>query len=118
MLPYVAVYRLPESEGLYCRGRDVASVREDVKLDVVFKEFMSSNNHMLLVRRAPDMPGAPDGEVVGLITLEDVMEELIQVRLGFAFSAVITNDDYCIFEIVGLVCLSNFSISSHRASFT
>ncbi len=61
------------------RGRNVASVREDVKLDVVFKEFMSSNNHMLLVRRAPDMPGAPDGEVVGLITLEDVMEELIQV---------------------------------------
>ena len=57
----------------------MASVREDVKLDVVFKEFMSSNNHMLLVRRAPDMPGASDGDVVGLITLEDVMEELIQV---------------------------------------
>ncbi|BDA50022.1 Metal transporter CNNM4 [Coccomyxa sp. Obi] len=63
------------------RGRNVASVREDVKLDVVFKEFMSSNNHMLLVRRAPDMPGAPDGEVVGLITLEDVMEELIQAEI-------------------------------------
>ncbi len=63
-----------------CRGRDVASVREDVKLDVVFKEFMSSSNHMLLVRRAPDMPGGPDGDVIGLITLEDVMEELIQVQ--------------------------------------
>ena len=96
----------------------MASVREDVKLDVVFKEFMSSNNHMLLVRRAPDMPGAPDGEVVGLITLEDVMEELIQVRLGFAFSAVITNDDYCFLGSVRLVCPSNLSILSYRASFT
>lgn len=64
---------------MQCRGRDVAWVREDVMLDVVFKEFMSSNNHMLLVRRAPDMRGGPDGEVIGLITLEDVMEELIQV---------------------------------------
>jgi CBS domain containing-hemolysin-like protein len=62
-----------------CRGRNVAYVREDVKLDVVFKEFMSSANHMLLVRREPAMPGGPDGDVTGLITLEDVMEELIGV---------------------------------------
>jgi CBS domain containing-hemolysin-like protein len=62
------------------RGRDVKSVREDVNLDLVFKEFMTSSNHMLLVRRAPDLPSGPDGEVVGLITLEDVMEELIQAR--------------------------------------
>ena len=62
-----------------CRGRNVAYVREDVKLDVVFKEFMSSANHMLLVRREPTMPGGPDGDVTGLITLEDVMEELIGV---------------------------------------
>ena len=55
-------------------------VRENVKLDVVFKEFMTSANHMLLVRREPDMPGGPDGDVTGLITLEDVMEELIGVR--------------------------------------
>ena len=66
------------------RGRDVASVREDVKLDVVFKEFMSSANHMALVRGAqpwppPEEGGGGEGPVVGLITLEDVMEELIQV---------------------------------------
>ncbi len=62
-------------------------VRENVKLDVVFKEFMSSANHMLLVRREPDMPGGPDGDVTGLITLEDVMEELIGV--GPALSQVV-----------------------------
>lgn len=53
-------------------------VREDVKLDLVFKDFMTSSNHMLLVQRALEMLGDPDGDVVGLITLEDVMEELIQ----------------------------------------
>ena len=42
-----------------CRGRNVTYVRENVKLDVVFKEFMTSANHMLLVRREPDMPGRP-----------------------------------------------------------
>ena len=68
---------------LACRGRNVTYVRENVKLDVVFKEFMTSANHMLLVRREPDMPGGPDGDVTGLITLEDVMEELIGVRTAF-----------------------------------
>jgi len=66
---------------LTCRGKNVTYVREDVKLDVVFKEFMSSATHMVLVRREPDMPGGPDGDVTGLITLEDVMEELIGVKL-------------------------------------
>ena len=65
---------------LACRGRNVTYVSENVKLDVVFKEFMTSANHMLLVRREPDMPGGRDGDVTGLITLEDVMEELIGVR--------------------------------------
>jgi len=63
-----------------CRGRNVASVHEDVKLDVVFKEFMTSANHMLLVRRTVDMPLGSVGDVVGVITLEDVMEEVIGVR--------------------------------------
>ena len=68
-------------------------MREDVQLDEVFRLFMSSAVHMLLVRRAagsrpgspagqPGREGAPLGEVVGLITLEDVMEELIQVRVS------------------------------------
>ncbi|CAL5222079.1 g4385 [Coccomyxa viridis] len=69
------------SSVLAFRGRNVTYVREDVKLDVVFKEFMTSANHMLLVRREPDMPGGPDGDVTGLITLEDVMEELIGAEI-------------------------------------
>ena len=64
-----------------CRGTNVTYVREDVKLDVVFKEFMSSANHMLLVQGA--LNGDPEtnsaASVCGLITLEDVMEELIGV---------------------------------------
>ena len=74
-----------------CRGKNVTYVREDVKLDVVFKEFMSSATHMVLVRREPDMPGGPDGDVTGLITLEDVMEELIGVKLIFQVSSLIAS---------------------------
>lgn len=68
-----------------CRGRNATYVREDVKLDVVFKEFMSSANHMLLVQGA--LNGGPEANsaasVCGLITLEDVMEELIGVSPAF-----------------------------------
>jgi len=76
---------------LTCRGKNVTYVREDVKLDVVFKEFMSSATHMVLVRREPDMPGGPDGDVTGLITLEDVMEELIGVKLIFTKSSLLAS---------------------------
>ena len=55
-----------------CRGRNAAHVSEDEPLDSVFKLFMTSYNHMLLAY-------AEDSTVTGLITLEDVMEELIQV---------------------------------------
>ena len=73
----------------------MAAVREDVKLDVVFREFMGSAVHMLLVRAQPQQQQQPpwplqgasaadggagaEGPVVGLITLEDVLEEMIQV---------------------------------------
>lgn len=56
------------------RGRNAGHVSEDEPLDQVFKLFMTSSNHMLLAHR-------DDGTVTGLITLEDVMEELIQVRI-------------------------------------
>jgi CBS domain containing-hemolysin-like protein len=74
-------------------GRGVAGVREDVKLDAVFREFMGSAVHMLLVHAAPPPQQQPPwsevgggggggvgGAVVGLITLEDVLEEMIQVE--------------------------------------
>ena len=69
-----------------CRGRQaVGHVFEDEMLDVVFKGFISSSNHMLIAHRPLDgsLPRADHLEaspVTGLITLEDVLETVIQVR--------------------------------------
>ncbi len=54
-------------------------------LDVVFKGFISSSNHMLIAHRPLDgsLPRADHLEaspVTGLITLEDVLETVIQVQ--------------------------------------
>ena len=55
-----------------CRGRNARQVNEQEPLDAVFKLFMTSYHHMLLATSA-------QGTVTGLITLEDVMEEIVQV---------------------------------------
>ena len=72
--------------GCACRGRNVAHVAEDKTLDEVLKTFMTCNNHMLIAHVAQPEPSGSDAldissmEVTGLITLEDVMETLIQVH--------------------------------------
>ena len=48
---------------------------ENEPLDAVFKLFMTCYHHMLLATDG-------GGTVTGLITLEDVMEEILQVRWG------------------------------------
>ena len=57
---------------------------EEAPLDEVLRTFMTSNNHMLIAHSggAASHDGAliADTVVTGLITLEDVMETLIQVR--------------------------------------
>ena len=63
---------MPRHAWLMHRGRNAGHVSEIEPLDSVFKLFMTSSNHMLLAH-------SEDGTVTGLITLEDVMEELIQV---------------------------------------
>ena len=56
---------------MHCRGRNAQLVNEEQPLDAVFKLFMTSYHHMLLATSA-------DGTVTGLVTLEDVIEEMIQ----------------------------------------
>ncbi|CAG9772312.1 unnamed protein product [Ceutorhynchus assimilis] len=58
-------------------------VFEDVTLDVMFKIFKEGNKgHMAFVSRVnSDGEGDPFYETVGLITLEDVIEELIQAEI-------------------------------------
>lgn len=63
-------------------------VFEDTTLDVVFKDFKEGNKgHMAFVQRVNNSgEDDPSYETVGLVTLEDVIEELIQ---GFFFPLII-----------------------------
>ncbi|KAK3931496.1 Metal transporter CNNM2 [Frankliniella fusca] len=58
-------------------------VYEDTTLDVMFKQFKDGiKGHMSLVHRVnSEGEGDPFYETVGLITLEDVIEELIQAEI-------------------------------------
>lgn len=58
-------------------------VFDDTTLDVVFKDFKDgSKGHMAIVQRVNNKGQCdPFYETVGLVTLEDVIEELIQGRL-------------------------------------
>ncbi len=59
-------------------------VFEDTTLDVIFKEFKEGHKgHMAFVQRVNcEGEGDPFYETVGLVTLEDVIEELIQGELN------------------------------------
>ncbi|XP_044740293.1 unextended protein isoform X2 [Chrysoperla carnea] len=58
-------------------------VYEDVTLDVMFKQFKEGHKgHMAFVHRVNNEgEGDPFYETVGLVTLEDVIEELIQAEI-------------------------------------
>ncbi|KAG5682249.1 hypothetical protein PVAND_011613 [Polypedilum vanderplanki] len=58
-------------------------VFDDLTLDVMFKQFKEGNKgHMAFVHRVNnDGEGDPFYETVGLVTLEDVIEELIQAEI-------------------------------------
>ncbi|XP_054013129.1 unextended protein [Hylaeus anthracinus] len=56
---------------------------EDVTLDIMFKQFKEGHKgHMAFVQRVNNEgEGDPFYEVIGLVTLEDVIEELIQAEI-------------------------------------
>ncbi|CAH1723602.1 unnamed protein product [Chironomus riparius] len=58
-------------------------VFDDLTLDVMFKQFKEGNKgHMAFVHRVNnDGEGDPFYETIGLVTLEDVIEELIQAEI-------------------------------------
>ncbi len=57
-------------------------VLENTTLDVVLKDFKEGHKgHMAFVRRSTCIDGESGYETIGLVTLEDVIEELIQVYL-------------------------------------
>eukprot|EP00741_Cyanophora_paradoxa_P016861 tig00020943_g16285.t1 len=60
-------------------GRPLHRVFPDTRLDMVLNEFKTGKAHVALVHRVNDADTEKDPfyEIIGLVTLEDVMEELI-----------------------------------------
>ncbi|XP_047542078.1 unextended protein-like [Vanessa atalanta] len=57
-------------------------VFEDVTLDVMLKQFKEGHKgHMAFVQRIEEGDGDPVYETIGLLTLEDVIEEMIQAEI-------------------------------------
>lgn len=58
-------------------------VYEDVTLDIMLNEFKKGKSHMALVRRVIDNGvNDPFYELLGVVTLEDIIEELIQAEIN------------------------------------
>ncbi|RWS13250.1 metal transporter CNNM4-like protein, partial [Dinothrombium tinctorium] len=57
-------------------------VFDDVTLDIVLNEFKEGRSHLAIVRKIYlDTDSDPRYEVIGIVTLEDVIEEVLQVEI-------------------------------------
>ncbi|KRZ77038.1 Metal transporter CNNM2 [Trichinella papuae] len=67
----------------------VRFVLEDTPLSVMLEEFKQGHYHMALVQRiVDDGESDPMYEVVGLVTLEDIIEEIIQAEIMDEFDVI------------------------------
>ncbi|VUZ41177.1 unnamed protein product [Hymenolepis diminuta] len=63
-------------------NRSIVVVPETTSLEAILKEFRQGKTHMAFVERIePNGVGDPYQELVGLVTLEDVIEEIIQAEI-------------------------------------
>lgn len=70
----------------------VRFVMEDTPLNVMLEEFKKGHYHMAIVQRInTEGEGDPTYEVVGLITLEDILEEIIQAEIMDEFDVIRNN---------------------------
>jgi metal transporter CNNM len=68
------------------------SVIEDMKLDAMLQEFKKGQCHMAVVQSVNNEgKGDPFYEVVGIVTLEDIIEEIIQAEILDETDVIIDN---------------------------
>lgn len=62
---------------------EVCFVFEDATLDTMLQEFRKGTSHMAFVRKIiqPEKGGDPLYEIIGVATLEDIIEEMIQAEI-------------------------------------
>ena len=72
----------------------VQRVYDDVHLDTMLEDFKKGNSHLAVVQRVNNEgEGDPFYEAIGIVTLEDILEEIIQSEI------VDETDIYCKYSI-------------------
>ncbi|VDM51330.1 unnamed protein product [Toxocara canis] len=70
----------------------VKFVDSDAPLRGVLEDFKKGDAHLAMVRQlAPDSGGDPLYELVGIVTLEDIVEEILQAEIVDEFDVVTDN---------------------------
>ncbi|VDK47813.1 unnamed protein product [Anisakis simplex] len=70
----------------------VKFVDSDAPLRGVLEEFKKGDAHLAMVRQlAPDSGGDPLYELVGIVTLEDIVEEILQAEIVDEFDVITDN---------------------------
>lgn len=83
-------------------------VFEDVTLDVMLNEFKQGKSHMAFVRRIQDTGETdPVYQLIGVVTLEDVIEEVIQAEIIDETDAYSKQHEY-------LTLLSNRCLTTYQ----
>ncbi|KPM10771.1 CBS and DUF21 domain containinf protein [Sarcoptes scabiei] len=76
-------HNLPLKVVLDFYSHPLIAVYEDLKLDKMLNEFKQGKSHMALIRRVvDDGVNDPYFELLGVVTLEDIIEELIQAEIN------------------------------------
>ena len=82
----------------------VQRVYDDVHLDTMLEDFKKGNSHLAVVQRVNNEgEGDPFYEAIGIVTLEDILEEIIQSEI------VDETDIYCKYSI-SLICIEKLEL--------
>ena len=88
-------------------NHQVQRVYDDVHLDAMLEEFKKGHSHLAVVQRVnSEGSGDPFYEAIGIVTLEDILEEIIQSEI------VDETDIYCEYDTLYCTINRGYSVKS------